>query len=55
MGYTTSTSKLLIGLGASSISDAWGAYAQNEKKISEYKERVNAGRLPIFKGHFFNV
>ncbi|MCR9101776.1 MAG: coproporphyrinogen III oxidase, partial [bacterium] len=38
-------------LGASSISDSWGAFVQNEKKIERYQELVNAGELPIVKGH----
>ncbi|NRA48795.1 MAG: coproporphyrinogen III oxidase, partial [Phaeodactylibacter sp.] len=37
--------------GASSISDSWGAFVQNEKKIERYQELVNAGELPIVKGH----
>lgn len=51
MGYTTSQSKLLIGLGNSSISDAFGAFAQNEKTISAYKMKIEQGILPITKGH----
>ncbi len=51
MGYTTSRSRLLIGLGVSAISDAWSAYIQNEKTVEAYTERVNKGELPFFKGH----
>lgn len=51
MGYTTSPSRLLIGLGNSSISDINYAYAQNVKEIEPYKARVQAGRLAINKGH----
>ncbi|MFB2121489.1 oxygen-independent coproporphyrinogen III oxidase [Parapedobacter sp. 2B3] len=51
MGYTDRYSPLLIGLGVSSISDSWTAFAQNEKTVETYKERVNRGELPVFKGH----
>jgi len=51
MGYTESHTRLLIGLGASSISDSYYAYAQNEKDIEEYLKIVHSGKLPLVKGH----
>jgi oxygen-independent coproporphyrinogen-3 oxidase len=54
MGYTHQYSKLMIGLGVSSISDSWTAFAQNVKKVEEYMDLVNAGKLPVFKGHILN-
>lgn len=51
MGYTTTQSKVLLGLGASSISDSWTAFAQNIKEIDVYMSTVNEGELPVFKGH----
>ena len=51
MGYTTNNSRLLIGLGVSSISDAWRGFAQNEKKLETYLEKIRSGHLPVFKGH----
>ena len=51
MGYTTNTTKLLVGLGCSSISDTWNAFAQNIKTVEEYQKKVNEGHFPIFKGH----
>lgn len=51
MGYTTSNTHLLIGLGTSAISDAKYAYAQNLKTVESYKERVLKEELSIFKGH----
>ncbi len=51
MGYTDRYSPLLIGLGVSSISDSWTAFAQNEKTVETYTLRVNRGELPVFKGH----
>ncbi len=55
MGYTTNHTKLLIGLGCSSISDSWNAFSQNIKTIEEYIEEVNKGKFPIYKGHILNT
>jgi oxygen-independent coproporphyrinogen-3 oxidase len=41
----------MIGLGMSAISDSWYAFAQNEKSLEDYQERVNRGELPVFRGH----
>jgi oxygen-independent coproporphyrinogen III oxidase len=54
MGYTTQKTNLLLGLGASSISDSWFAFAQNEKSIENYLELVNKKELTIQKGHLLN-
>ncbi len=51
MGYTTTHTDLLIGLGASAISDAGYAYAQNWKKVEDYANALSADKLPVFKGH----
>lgn len=51
MGYTPSKTKLMIGLGASSISDSWYGFAQNVKGVEEYENLVSNGILPIFRGH----
>jgi len=52
MGYTHQYTGLLIGLGVSAISDAWGAYAQNAKTIDEYTRMINNDQLSVVKGHF---
>lgn len=54
MGYTTNTTKLLIGLGCSSISDTWDAFAQNLKTVEEYQNLVAEGKFPISKGHILS-
>jgi oxygen-independent coproporphyrinogen-3 oxidase len=54
MGYTTSITSACIGLGVSSISDLWGAFAQNVKTVEEYKANVQEGIIPVFRGHFLN-
>lgn len=51
MGYTSRFVTPLMGLGVSSISDSWDMFVQNEKQIETYTSRVNAGELPIFRGH----
>jgi len=54
MGYTTTQSRLLIGLGVSSISDAAIAYAQNTRELGHYLRNTAAGEWPINKGYFLN-
>lgn len=54
MGYTPSKTKLLIGLGVSSISDSWYGFAQNVKSVEEYGDLVSHGVIPIFRGHILN-
>jgi len=51
MGYTAGKTRLMIGLGMSSISDSWYSFAQNEKRVEDYIARVNEDKLPIFRGH----
>jgi oxygen-independent coproporphyrinogen-3 oxidase len=51
MGYTHHHTHLLVGLGASSISDSWWGYVQNEKTVEQYYERLKNNELPFFKGH----
>jgi oxygen-independent coproporphyrinogen III oxidase len=54
MGYTTTSNKLIIGLGASSISDTWNAFAQNEKEVEAYQEKIKLGKLPLINGHLLD-
>ncbi|MFD2100727.1 oxygen-independent coproporphyrinogen III oxidase [Flagellimonas iocasae] len=54
MGYTSSKTQLMIGLGVSSISDSWYGFAQNVKSLEEYEHLVSHGVIPIFKGHILN-
>lgn len=51
MGYTHQYTKLSIGLGVSSISDSWYAFAQNIKKLEFYLEKIERGQIPVVKGH----
>lgn len=54
MGYTHNYTELLIGLGASAISDTWNGFAQNIKTVEEYQAAINANKFPIFKGHLLS-
>lgn len=51
MGYTASKTHLMVGLGASSISDSWYGFAQNVKSLEEYRHLVENDIIPIFRGH----
>lgn len=55
MGYTASKTHLLVGLGASSISDSWYGFAQNVKSIEEYQHLVENDIIPIFRGHILTA
>ena len=54
MGYTENTTQMMLALGASSISDTWYAFAQNERDDDRYMEEVNKGRFPIMRGHLLS-
>ena len=55
MGYTASKTQVMIGLGASSISDSWYSFAQNEKTIEDYYARLEHNELPVCKGHILTT
>lgn len=54
MGYSSSKTQLMIGLGMSAISDSWYAFAQNEKTVEDYQKRVEEGKIPVFRGHILD-
>jgi oxygen-independent coproporphyrinogen-3 oxidase len=51
MGYSSSKTQLMIGLGVSSISDSWYSFAQNVKSIEEYYLLLALDKIPIYRGH----
>ena len=51
MGYTSSKTHLMIGLGVSSIGDSWHAFAQNVKNVEEYQHLVQHDIIPVYRGH----
>lgn len=54
MGYTTTKTDKMIGLGVSAISDSWYGFSQNHKRLEEYYEHISDGVLPLFRGHILN-
>lgn len=54
MGYTDRYTKILIGLGVSSISDCHTAFAQNSKTVEDYLKNINNSCLSVEKGHLLN-
>ena len=51
MGYSSSKTQLMIGLGVSSISDSWYSFAQNVKTLEDYFQMLEWDKLPVFRGH----
>jgi len=51
MGYTDAFTCPLLGLGVSAIGDAGDAFAQNEKELQAYHERLARRELPLHRGH----
>ncbi|MGB8375830.1 MAG: coproporphyrinogen III oxidase, partial [Salegentibacter sp.] len=51
MGYTSSKTQVMIGLGVSAISDSWYSFAQNVKSVEEYEEMIDQGEIPVYRGH----
>ena len=50
-GYSTRANADIYGFGMSSISQANGAYWQNNKELAGYYGALDAGRSPITKGY----
>lgn len=55
MGYSSSKTQLMIGLGASSISDSWYGFAQNVKDIEDYYQLLEWNKLTVVKGHILTT
>ena len=51
MGYSSSKTQLMIGLGVSSIGDSWYSFAQNQKNLDDYYQLLEWDKLPILRGH----
>jgi len=54
MGYTARNVNPILALGVSAIGDALSAFAQNEKLLENYSERVERAEIPIYRGHRLN-
>lgn len=51
MGYTVRPTRHLVGLGPSAIGEVAGAFAQNAAHLGEWQRLVDAGTLPVTRGH----
>ena len=49
-GYTTKPESDLFGFGMTSISMLHDVYVQNHKRIKDYYQAIDAGKLPLEKG-----
>lgn len=52
MGYTTMPAQHLLGFGASSIGEVGGAFVQNAAHLGEWQRGIDAGALPVVRGHW---
>jgi len=50
MGYTTTNTEVLIGLGVSAISDVFFGFRQNLKTVEEYYAAIAQRQIPIYRG-----
>jgi len=51
MGYTTASTRMMIGLGVSAIGDSWYGFAQNTKNLEDYHQLIEWDTLPLLRGH----
>ncbi|MFC4291870.1 oxygen-independent coproporphyrinogen III oxidase [Sphingorhabdus arenilitoris] len=49
-GFTEDACQILLGFGASAISQFPDLIVQNEKNVGRYRELINGGQLPIAQG-----
>ena len=51
MGYTTRPAPHLLAFGMSAIGDVAGRYVQNVPRTGQYQRVLDAGELPVERGH----
>jgi len=51
MGYTETRAQPLLAIGPSAISECSLGFRQNERELSAWAKRLDAGELPAFRGH----
>lgn len=51
MGYLPDPAPHLLAFGTSGIGDVAGRFVQNDPVLGHYQQGIDAGRLPIVKGH----
>jgi oxygen-independent coproporphyrinogen-3 oxidase len=50
-GYTTHAETDLLGFGVSAISHVGRTFAQNQRELAAWKDDIDAGRIPVFRGY----
>jgi oxygen-independent coproporphyrinogen-3 oxidase len=51
MGYLPDPAPHLLAFGTSGIGDVAGRFVQNDPALGRYQRGIDAGRLPVVKGH----
>ena len=51
MGYTTMPAEHLLAFGMSAIAEVGGVFAQNAADVNDWRSPLDAGQLPIVRGH----
>ncbi|NJK79853.1 MAG: oxygen-independent coproporphyrinogen III oxidase [Chloroflexaceae bacterium] len=51
MGYTAQSTTNVLAFGMSGISDLANSYIQNDSKLGTYQKAIDAGHLPVVRGH----
>lgn len=54
MGYATKPAPHMLAFGMSGIGDVCDRFAQNDAELDSWGTAIDAGRLPIVKGHKLN-
>jgi len=54
MGYATKPAPHMLAFGMSGIGDVCDRFAQNDAELDSWGTAIDAGRLPIVKGHRLN-
>lgn len=55
MGLAPAATQALVGLGVSALGHGQASYVQNEKNLQQYEARIQAGELPLQRGHVLSV
>jgi len=55
MGYLPDPAPHLLAFGTSGIGDVAGRFVQNDPGLGRYQRGIDAGRLPVVKGHLLSA
>jgi coproporphyrinogen III oxidase/oxygen-independent coproporphyrinogen-3 oxidase len=54
MGYSNNKTDVMLGFGASAISETEDIFFQNQKLEVKYRNQLHQGEIPNFRGHILN-